>query len=145
SPVSQSVIRGDFSVMEVNEYGEYRKNEPCAEADIFCHGHGALHRHSLFYTELFIRSVSDPDRDFSVRSFLSLSVPGFTPWSRQFYIEYAVRRLRHRGYAGRLHCRDRSFILHCPDQEKKVEPHPYRGAYRAGAGAGGSDISVLFS
>ena len=44
--------------MEVNEYGEYRKNEPCAEADIFCHGDGALHRHSLLYTELFIRSLS---------------------------------------------------------------------------------------
>src|SRR5699024_12689454 len=101
-------------------YGEYRKNEPCAEADIFCHGDGALHRHSLLYTELFMRSLSEPDRDDSVGPFLSLSVPGFTPWSRYLYIEDAVRRLRHRGYARRLHRAHCGCVTDCPDPEDEL-------------------------
>ena len=75
----------------------------------------------LYFTQSFsFGGISDPYCHGPVCPCLSVSVPGFTPWSRQFYIKYVIRRIRHRGYAGRLYRRHDSSGLYRADPQEKL-------------------------
>ena len=96
------------------------------------------------YPKLFFRGISDPYCHGPVCPCLSISVPGFTPWSRQFYIKYVIRRIRHRGYAGRLYRRHDSSGLYRADPQEKLEQVPDRCADHTGTWSGSSYLSVIF-
>ena len=102
----------------------------------------------LYFTQSFsfgaFRGISDPYCHGPVCSCLSVSVPGFTPWSRQFYIEYALRRIRHCGHGGRLHRGNPCRCLYCTDPQEKLEPGPDRSSDHIGTWSGSSCLSVLF-
>ena len=95
------------------------------------------------YTEFFFRSLSNPYCYITLCSVLSVSVPGFTPWSRKFHSKSTVRRSWTSGYVRWLsggHCDN---CYYCRYPKIKLESASDDPAYYIGTGAGRLHMAVL--